>query len=135
MTGIKDYNYPEFNRVAADLRDYGCDIFNPAEIKLDNPTYEGYMEVCLEAIERCDKIYLLKGWECSSGAKRELKKALELGLEIRNGVSGPSDSSFIKSGSISKLKPPWSISSVVSSSCCMFGYLSPAYNKICWKKK
>lgn len=88
MTGIKDYNYPEFNRVAKDLRSFKYDVFNPAEIKLDtknmskNEIYEAYMTICLTALDKCHKIFLLRGWEHSPGAKRELKKALELGLEI-----------------------------------------------------
>jgi len=88
MTGVKDLNYPEFNRVAEGLRAAGHEVFNPAEIKLDKTgmteaeIYEAYMSICLEAIEKCSKIYLLKDWNKSSGAKRELKRAIELKLEV-----------------------------------------------------
>ena len=88
MTGVKDFNYPEFNRVAKKLRDLGHEVFNPAEIKI-NPKithpqaiWNAYMDRCIPAIEKCSSIYLLKGWENSKGAKLELKKAIELGLLI-----------------------------------------------------
>lgn len=88
MSGLPKLNYPEFNRVAKSLRGAGFTVFNPAEIVLDKTgmsewgIYEGYMDICLKAIEKCNQIYLLNNWEKSSGAKRELKKALELGLEV-----------------------------------------------------
>jgi len=86
MTGIKDFNYPEFNRVTKELREQGHEVLNPVEIcnHLDNTTatWEDYMMVCLPAIDKCDTIYLLDGWEQSTGARLELKIAKEYGLEI-----------------------------------------------------
>ena len=88
MTGIKDLNYPEFNREAKKLRLEGHEVFNPAEIKFDKTgmsewgIYEGYMDICIAAIEESDTIYLLKGWNNSRGAKRELVKAIKLRLKI-----------------------------------------------------
>lgn len=40
------------------------------------------MDADLAAVRSCDAIYLLRGWETSRGAKRELKEALEHGLTI-----------------------------------------------------
>ena len=88
MSGIKDLNYPEFNRVAKILRAAGHEVFNPAEIVIDTTgmtefgRYEAYMDVCIKGIEKCDTIYLLKGWNNSKGAKRELVKAIKLRLKI-----------------------------------------------------
>lgn len=86
MTGVKDFNYPEFNRVSNGLRKAGHEVVNPVEIcsHLDgtNATWEDYINVCIPAIEKCHTIYLLKGWEDSKGAKLELKRAIELGLLI-----------------------------------------------------
>ena len=88
MTGIKDYNYPKFNSVAETLRSKGIEVFNPAEIKIDprikNPKkiWKAYMRKCIPAIKKCDMILMLKGWELSKGAKQELKRAIELGLEV-----------------------------------------------------
>lgn len=40
------------------------------------------MDADLAAVSSCDAIYMLRGWETSRGAKRELKEALEHGLTI-----------------------------------------------------
>ena len=84
MTGIKDYNYPKFNSVAETLRSKGYDVMNPVELcsEITSGLWTEYITLCLAGIERCKTIYLLKGWENSRGAKLELKKAIELGLEI-----------------------------------------------------
>jgi len=44
----------------------------------DNAFIEGDLEI----VGRCDAIYMLRGWEQSQGAKRELEVAIEKGLEI-----------------------------------------------------
>jgi hypothetical protein len=85
MTGIKDFNYPEFHRVTKGLRDAGHKVVNPVEICAhlpDGSEWQDYMDICIPAIEDCKKIYLLKGWEGSRGAKLELKKAIEMNLEV-----------------------------------------------------
>jgi len=88
MTGIKDFNYPEFNRVAAGLRDAGHQVINPAEVCFDSAgmseeeVYDKFMKIHLKNLEKCKKIYLLKGWENSNGARIELKRAIELNLKI-----------------------------------------------------
>jgi len=88
MTGVKDFNYPEFNRVAKDLRALGFEVFNPAEIKIDpkithpKAIWKAYMKQCIPAIKKCSSIYLLKDWEDSKGAKLELKRAIELDLKV-----------------------------------------------------
>lgn len=90
MSDEPELNYPEFNRVAKALRDRGHVVFNPAEIKLDKTgmtdwgIYEAYMDICLNAVEKCSIIYLLNNWNNSKGAKRELKRALELNLIVKN---------------------------------------------------
>lgn len=40
------------------------------------------MEADLAAVRSCDAIYLLRGWESSRGAKKELAEALAHGLTI-----------------------------------------------------
>lgn len=86
MTGIKDFNYPEFNRVANGLRSAGHKVINPVEIcsHLDgtNATWKDYIDVCIPAVDKCHTIYLLNGWETSKGARLELKRAIELNLKI-----------------------------------------------------
>lgn len=41
------------------------------------------MDADLAAVRSCDAIYLLKGWESSRGARKELAEALANNLEIR----------------------------------------------------
>lgn len=89
MSGIDEMNYPKFNRVAAGLRNAGHKVFNPAEVKIENfsnftdeQLYEAYMKQDLKGLENCKRIYLLNNWHKSPGAKRELKRAIELDLEI-----------------------------------------------------
>ncbi|MCU4119329.1 DUF4406 domain-containing protein [Variovorax sp. N23] len=83
MTGEPDLNYPEFNRVAASLRQLGYTVENPAE----NPapacgSWEGYMRMAIAQLVRCDEIHLLRGWSTSRGACMERWIAVELGLII-----------------------------------------------------
>ena len=40
------------------------------------------MDADLAAVRSCDAIYLLRGWETSRGAKKELAEALRLNLRI-----------------------------------------------------
>lgn len=40
------------------------------------------MDADLAAVRSCDAIYLLRGWENSRGAKKELAEALAHGLQI-----------------------------------------------------
>ncbi len=44
--------------------------------------WERWIKGDLEIISRCDAIYMLRDWENSQGAKLELAKAQELGLEV-----------------------------------------------------
>ena len=84
MTGLPEFNYPEFNRVAQLLRDQGNVVYNPAEFDYEGefPIRRAFAEfsafICLEA----DKIVLLPGWENSLGVNAELALAKNCGLEI-----------------------------------------------------
>lgn len=85
MTGLPDFNYPTFNKTAADLRARGFTVYNPAEYKHDGPVFpirEAFAEysrfICLEA----DAIALLPGWENSLGVSAELALARNCNLEI-----------------------------------------------------
>ena len=40
------------------------------------------MDADLAAVRSCDAIYLLRGWESSRGAKKELAEALAHGLQV-----------------------------------------------------
>ena len=87
MTGLPEYNYPLFRRVAADLRKEGHRVYNPAEFPhkgdpKDFPIRRAFAAysafICLEA----DTIVLLPGWENSRGAKAERALADNCGLDV-----------------------------------------------------
>ena len=97
MTGLKDFNFPEFFKASDKLRDEGYEPVNPAQHDLD----EGFVELRdgeyvttpwfnlksallwdLQQVAYCDAIYLLNGWENSKGARAEHALAVALGKEI-----------------------------------------------------
>jgi len=88
MSGLPELNYPKFDQIAKELRSAGHKVFNPAEVIVcpdgltEEELYEKYMEEDLKGLATCKKIYLLEDWHKSNGAKRELKKALDLKFEI-----------------------------------------------------
>lgn len=88
MSGLPENNYPKFNRIAKYLRNKGHKVFNPAEVKIvqeglsEKDLYEAYMDADLKGLKLCNIIFLLKNWNKSPGAKRELELAIQLKLEI-----------------------------------------------------
>lgn len=105
MSGIPEFNYPAFHRVAANLRAFGYHVFNPAERDIEvhgtdiscgnlsgsvaqAEADHGFCRrralrddtawIC----EHADAIALLPGWEQSSGARAEKALAEALGLHI-----------------------------------------------------
>jgi hypothetical protein len=70
MTGIPDYNFPEFHRVAALWRGRGWAVVNPAE-EFDGDTRRPYRDYVVRDIQRlrmCDAIVMLCGWD-GNGAR------------------------------------------------------------------
>lgn len=92
MRGLLDFNYPTFNQYAQAHRNVGWDVENPAEISerygtpeqinADPAMLAAVMAADLHALETCDAIYLLNGWQNSEGARKELATALRCGLKI-----------------------------------------------------
>ena len=92
MRGRPNFNYPTFHFYAARAREAGFEVENPAEIgatfgtpKEINDNREllaAVVEAELYALDTCHAICLLPGWERSEGARRELARALQLGLRI-----------------------------------------------------
>lgn len=89
ITGLSEEEYTR--RFATAERHYeaaGYEVVNPVTIGKglqalkDEPTYEEYMRVDLEALGTCTHIAMLPGWSQSPGAKREKQEAERLGLEI-----------------------------------------------------
>lgn len=60
-------------------------VINPAKVNSVLPLdfeWKDYMEVCYRLIDLCDGIYMLKGFEISKGANKELLYAKQMGLEV-----------------------------------------------------
>lgn len=82
MTGIKNLNREAFEKAERLLRESGHFPINPHRFP-QLETYEECIQMDLEVIAMsAEAIALLPGWETSPGSKKELKIALDLGLEI-----------------------------------------------------
>lgn len=109
MTGKPDLNRPAFDAAEKRLSAQGHFVINPHRFSELFGTAEelaksfhglymleqvGVNSICsprlaravmdadLAAVRSCDAIYLLRGWESSRGAKKELSEALSHGLRI-----------------------------------------------------
>ena len=105
MTDIPDLNRPAFDAAEKRLTAQGHFVINPHRISEPFGTeeelcesfmyyYDGFsndsvsslarsvMDADLAAVRSCDAIYLLRGWESSRGAKKELAEALAHGLQV-----------------------------------------------------
>lgn len=95
MSGIPEYNRPAFEEAELRLRSRGhVMIFNPIESEMsekaqagefpsEEAAYRHCMKMDLDWIcDYADKIYFLKGWENSKGARAEHALAVALGIEI-----------------------------------------------------
>jgi hypothetical protein len=91
MRGIKWFNFPEFDQAVKVLKKQGYFPISPAEIDRNNgfhpeelpedhdwnvvpetgPTLAQVVDRDIKAVLECDAIYLLKGWEKSTGARAE----------------------------------------------------------------
>lgn len=83
MTGLPDYNFPEFNRVAALLRQSEYFVFNPAEHGCD-PEYSwaDYMRMNIADLVKADLVATLPNWKNSKGARLEVHIAKELDMPV-----------------------------------------------------
>ncbi len=78
ITGTDDY-MEHFERAERELIEEGFTAVNPARILSHMPagtTHEEYMVLSMELLKMCEYIYMLKGWEDSTGANREYGYAL-----------------------------------------------------------
>lgn len=93
------FNFPEFDRVRDRLSEHGWDVVSPADLdrafgfdamtlpedtdwsKLpDGMDMFDIMARDLDALETCDAIYMMRGWEKSDGANKEYERATKWGL-------------------------------------------------------
>jgi len=79
MTGATDLNRPKFESAEALIRAHGHEPVNPHKLVHDHDqSYEEFMRVDIEALKKCDAIFLLDDWKESPGALREVTEALEM---------------------------------------------------------
>ena len=93
MTGIKDFNFSEFDAASYKWKEKGFRVINPAtltreyakqkDLKIkDLCVRECAMTDLVEIISRASHMFMLKGWECSKGAKTEHALAEWLSITI-----------------------------------------------------
>lgn len=99
MRGYDLWNFPAFDRYAADLRSWGLEVISPAELDraigfseydtvLPEDFMAGAMRRDIEALLKVDAVALMPGWEKSSGVAIELTVARALGLSAYLIVDG-----------------------------------------------
>lgn len=83
MTGIKDHNFPAFNRAAEVLRNVGYTILNPADKGIiEGWTWEDYLKYDLNEVLKSDGIATLPGFTWSKGAMLETHVAFAVGIPV-----------------------------------------------------
>lgn len=83
MSGLPDFNYPTFRRIAADLTSRGYVVSNPADNGLpDGLSWEDYIRTDIRMLLDCDAVVVLPGWETSRGASLEVTIARALGMPV-----------------------------------------------------
>jgi Domain of unknown function (DUF6378)/Domain of unknown function (DUF4406) len=86
MTGYDNFNFDAFNEAAADLREVGYEIVNPAESHGGDQTlgWADYLSWDLDQIRTCDFLVMLDGWQSpdATGARLEMAYALAFSLPI-----------------------------------------------------
>ena len=76
MSGIEDFNRAAFNEAEAELRQMCFDVFNPAWLKFtDGWSHDEMLAIDKEALNWCDGLLMLPGWNKSDGAREELMYA------------------------------------------------------------
>lgn len=92
MTGYPDCNFPVFRQWATVLKLNGHEVFNPttifesyqvrADLSPDDPKYKEIVHAIWLNQLRCNAIFLLNGWNHSTGVRNELDTALASGHKI-----------------------------------------------------
>ncbi len=84
MSGIPEFNVPEFTRVATLLRARGYTVVSPPEISLftEGKLWGEYMRDDISALLHCDAVVRLPGWSNSRGARLENHIAHQLDFPL-----------------------------------------------------
>lgn len=83
MKGYPNWNKEAFDRAEKRLRELGYDVFNPSWMQFyEGWSHEEIRAIDLDAIEKCDAIAQLDGWQESIGAQEEFEQAKRLHKKI-----------------------------------------------------
>lgn len=118
MTGIPYFNFPAFDRARDVLEADGWIVTSPADLDRDHGFDPSYLPAChnwrivpfdfcladavrrdLNAIQQCDALALLPGWERSKGANAEKAVAEWLGKRVFLALPGEHDHSILTEAS------------------------------------
>lgn len=84
MTGIPEHNFPAFKQAAHQLRQFGYDVANPADLGADPALrWEDYLRADLRLLLDCAGVATLPGWQSSRGASLEVHVAKALRMGVR----------------------------------------------------
>ena len=84
ITGNDNY-LNDFRIIETKLREHGFSAINPATIQSYMPedsTRHEYMMVSMALMDMCDYVYMLPGWQTSTGALAEYHYAKSCGMEV-----------------------------------------------------
>lgn len=86
ITGRTDY-MSRFAERETILRELGYLVVNPARIcaqfqPTDMFTHDQYCDITVGIMKNCNTIYMMRGWEESTGCCRELKEAIKRGMTV-----------------------------------------------------
>lgn len=105
MTGIAEFNYPEFRRVGEELSAVGYEVLNPVMIDSEHADeivnrmnclwcsngerhdWQWYMRRAIKMVADAQGLATLTGWEKSRGARIEVSLASALEMPIASAVS------------------------------------------------
>lgn len=73
-----------FARAEKYLKNKGYDVVNPTRLCDEETDWDVAMKVCIDALLKCDAIYLLPNWKDSKGAKIEVQEAYENCIQFLN---------------------------------------------------
>lgn len=86
ISGLEKQDYMKrFADAEKILSERGYIVVNPAKVLARLPegtAYEEYMKMSLVMLDMCDSIYMLNGWQKSTGAHLELQYAMSMGKKI-----------------------------------------------------
>lgn len=86
ISGISNYK-ENFLKTKKMLEGKGFEVLSVLDVpclEKDCFTWSDCMRFALDLLEKCDKLYLLEGWEHSAGARIEKMWAEKLGIGVIN---------------------------------------------------